>query len=227
MMSIAPKIEASWKEVLHDEFQKPYFMELKTFLLQEIAEKKIIYPHPKNIFAAFSACPFHKVRVVLLGQDPYHGKGQAHGLCFSVQKGVAVPPSLKNIYTELSASIPGFRIPQHGCLQKWAEQGVLMLNAVLTVRAGAPASHARKGWETFTDAVIRALSEKREGIIFVLWGRYAQEKGKAIDTNKHIVLKAPHPSPFSAHSGFFGCGHFARINDILRSRGEKEIDWQV
>lgn len=226
-MDVSPHIEGSWEKVLEDEFQKPYFSELKQFIVQEIEAGKTIYPSPKNIFHAFEKCPFHKVKVMILGQDPYHGPNQAHGLCFSVQKGVKIPPSLQNIYKELQQEFPDFVPPNHGFLESWAHQGILMLNAVLTVRAGSPASHAKKGWETFTDRVITEISEKKEGIIFLLWGRYAQQKGAHIDRNKHFVLEAAHPSPFSAHNGFFGCGHFAQANEILLSQKKEPIDWKI
>lgn len=222
-----PKIEKSWKKVLSDEFQKPYFQELKTFLVREREAKKMIYPPPKDIFHAFEVCPFSSVRVVILGQDPYHGAGQAHGLCFSVRHGTQTPPSLQNIYKELKNEFSNFVIPNHGNLEKWAKQGVLLLNAVLTVREGFPTSHAKKGWEHFSDAVIQKLSDEKEGLIFLLWGKYAQKKGKRIDRKKHTVLTAAHPSPLSAYNGFFGCEHFAQTNAILHQKGEKEIDWQV
>jgi len=218
------KIEKSWKKVLSEEFQKPYFIELKHFLVQEICQKKTIYPHPKNIFSAFDSCPFDATRVVILGQDPYHGENQAHGLCFSVYDGIPIPPSLKNIFKELRREFPDFSIPQTGNLMKWAEQGILLLNAVLTVQKNFAASHSGKGWEIFTDAVIQKISEEKEGIIFLLWGNYAKKKGMHIDRQKHFVLESAHPSPLSA-SRFFGCGHFARVNEILRERGEKEIVW--
>ncbi len=223
---VAPKIEASWKAVLADEFQKPYFAELKQFLVEQITAQKKVYPPPEQIFYAFEKCPFDQVKVVILGQDPYHGANQAHGLCFSVNKGIRVPPSLQNIYKELHSDL-GLSLPTHGNLETWTQQGVLLLNAVLSVQAGSPASHAGKGWEQFTDQVIKELSDRREGIIFLLWGRYAQQKGKIIDTSKHHALTAAHPSPFSAHNGFLGCKHFSQANDILESQGKKPIDWQI
>lgn len=185
----------------------------------------MLYPHPKNIFAALSSCPVEEVKVVILGQDPYHGLGQAHGLSFSVQDWVKLPPSLQNIYKELKLEYPEFEIPNSGNLTHWAEQGVLLLNSILTVEAGKPASHSKIGWETFTDSIISKLSQEREGLIFLLWGNFARSKKVLIDTQKHFVLEAPHPSPFSAHSGFFGCGHFKKVNEILKERAEKEIIW--
>lgn len=221
------QMESSWKQVLAEQFEQPYFGELRQFLQQEKAQKKTIYPPSSLIFNAFNSTPFDKVRVVILGQDPYHGDGQAHGLCFSVPNEIKkLPPSLKNIYKELQNDV-GFKIPSHGNLQKWTTQGVLLLNAILTVEANQPASHQKRGWEELTNAVIKKLSEQREGLIFVLWGNFAQQKATLIETPKHIILKAPHPSPFSAHSGFLGCKHFSQINDILRSKGETQIDWQV
>jgi uracil-DNA glycosylase len=222
------QIESSWKAVLHDEFEKPYFQQLKSFLYQEKAQGVKIFPPGKMIFSAFDATPFDKVRVVILGQDPYHGMGQAHGLCFSVLPGIAVPASLRNIYQELDDDpAVQFTIPQHGYLQSWAEQGVLMLNAILTVRAHQAASHQGKGWEQFTDAVIQKLNSEKEGRVFLLWGSYAQRKGAVLDSNKHLVLKAPHPSPLSAYRGFFGCRHFSQTNHFLDQKGEDMIRWQV
>ena len=224
-MSVNPQIEASWKEVLKEEFEKPYFAALKEFLLEE-KSKYAVYPPGELIFNAFRLTPFESVRVVLLGQDPYHGSGQAHGLCFSVPAGITVPPSLGNIFKEIERDI-GIPVPRHGSLEKWAREGVLMLNATLTVRAGQPGSHQRKGWETFTNAVISRLSEKRVGLVFLLWGKYAQEKEAIIDTNRHYLLKAAHPSPYSAYSGFFGCRHFSKTNAILKNHGLEEIDWRI
>lgn len=217
------KIEKSWKDALTDEFGKPYFKELAEFVRGEYLREKT-YPPPKYIFHTFELCPYDKVRVVILGQDPYHGKGQAHGLCFSVPDGVAVPPSLQNIYKEIHDDV-GVSVFKTGNLERWAAQGVLLLNATLTVRAGAPGSHQHKGWEDFTDAVIKKLSDDKENIIFLLWGKYAQEKGKVINGNKHSILKAAHPSPYSAANGFFGCRHFSKTNDYLKSIGEKPVDW--
>ena len=220
------QIEDSWKAALIEEFEKPYFAEIRRFLQEEKAAGKIIYPPGSLIFNAFNSTPFEKVRVVILGQDPYHGAGQAHGLCFSVQHGVKPPPSLVNIYKELKDDV-GFEIPKHGNLQKWTEQGVFLLNAMLTVEANQPASHQKKGWEEFTNAVIQNLSKDRNGLIFILWGNFAQQKAVLIDESKHTILKAAHPSPFSAYNGFFGCKHFSKTNEILKARGEVEIDWQV
>jgi uracil-DNA glycosylase len=222
----AVKIEESWKNALAAEWDKPYFAQLKAFLVQEKNEGQVIYPPGGLIFNAFDTTPFDQVKVVILGQDPYHGAGQAHGLCFSVQMGVAPPPSLVNIFKELHSDL-GLPIPRHGNLEGWARQGVLLLNTLLTVRASQPLSHKGKGWENFTDAAIQALNRDREGIIFLLWGKPAQEKGKIIDGSKHIVLRAAHPSPLSAHNGFFGCKHFSRVNEELEKQGLAPIDWQV
>ena len=221
----APQLEASWLDVLGDEFQKPYMLQLKQFLVGEKRQYKV-YPPGKLMFNAMNTTPFDKVKVVILGQDPYHGAGQAHGLSFSVRRGVAPPPSLVNIYKELQTSL-NIPIAKHGELTAWAEQGVLLLNTTLSVRAGTPKSHAGKGWETFTDRIIDELNQRREGIVFLLWGRHAQSKAERIDKNKHLVLESPHPSPFSAHYGFFGCGHFAAVNQHLESRGETPIDWRL
>lgn len=220
------QIDDSWKSALTDEFDKPYFKELKEFLAAEKNAGKLIYPPGPLIFNAFNSTPFDKVRVVIIGQDPYHGAQQAHGLCFSVQHGVKPPPSLVNIYKELKSDV-GFEIPNHGYLQAWTTQGVFLLNAILTVEANQPASHQKKGWEEFTNAAIYQLSKEREGLIFLLWGAFAQQKAALIDEKKHTILKAAHPSPFSAYNGFFGCKHFSKTNEILKSRGEAEINWQV
>ena len=220
------QIDDSWKIALADEFDKPYFKELRHFLTTEKQSGKTIYPPGSLIFNAFNSTPFDKVKVVILGQDPYHGGGQAHGLCFSVQYGVKPPPSLVNIYKELKSDV-GFEIPAHGNLQKWTEQGVFLLNAMLTVEANQPASHQKKGWEEFTNAVIQKLSKERSGLIFMLWGNFAQQKAVLIDETKHTILKAAHPSPFSAYNGFFGCKHFSKTNEILKAKGEEEIDWQI
>lgn len=225
MSNINPSLENSWKEHLQQEFEAPYFKELKKFLVIE-KEKYKVYPPGSLIFNAFNRTPFNKVKVVIIGQDPYHGHGQAHGLCFSVQYGVKPPPSLVNIFKELNSDI-GMEIPGHGNLEKWTDQGVFLLNATLTVRANQAGSHQKKGWENFTDTVIQHLSEKREGLVFILWGRYAQAKEAIIDTNKHHILKAAHPSPFSAYNGFFGCRHFSRTNEILLSKGLGPIDWSL
>lgn len=224
-MQLNVQIEESWKEVLAEEFGSSYFLELKEFLVEEKANQTV-YPPGNMIFNAFRLTPFHQVRVVVIGQDPYHGAGQAHGLCFSVQKGITPPPSLVNIFKEIQRDT-GAPMPTHGNLEAWARQGVLLLNATLTVRAGQPGSHQRKGWETFTDAVIRKLSEKRVGLVFLLWGKFAQEKEALVDTNRHYVLKAAHPSPFAAYNGFMGCSHFSRTNEILRKHGLEEINWKL
>lgn len=220
------KLNDSWKKVLIDEFDKDYMVRLREFLRQEKQQGKVIFPRGDEYFKAFDTTPFEKVKVVVLGQDPYHGPRQAHGLCFSVQKGVAFPPSLLNIFKEIHADL-GLPIPTHGCLTHWAEQGVLLLNSVLTVEQGRAAAHQGKGWEQFTDRVIRELAEQREGVVFMLWGSYAIKKGQFIDRKRHLVLTAPHPSPLSAHRGFLGCKHFSQANAFLQSRGEKPIDWTV
>ena len=217
----------SWSDMLGAEKQQPYFQQIMQFVQQQRAAGKTIYPPQQDVFNAFKYTDFDNVKVVILGQDPYHGPSQAHGLCFSVQPGVKTPPSLVNMYKELAQDIPGFNIPNHGFLEKWAEQGVLLLNTVLTVEQGQAHSHAKIGWEEFTDKVIQQLSHYREGIVFLLWGSHAQRKGSVIDTSKHHVLKAPHPSPLSAHRGFFGCKHFSTANNLLQQQGLHPIDWQV
>ena len=226
MSEINPNIEESWKEALEEDFNSTYFSELKAFLLNEKQTGQIIYPPGKQIFTAFNNTPFDKVKVVILGQDPYHGEGQAHGLSFSVLPGTNLPPSLQNIFKEIQSDL-NIPIPQTGNLEKWTMQGVLLLNAILTVRANQPGSHQKKGWENFTDSVIRQLSAQRSGIVFILWGKYAQAKEVLIDTTKHFILKSPHPSPFSAYSGFFGCKHFSKTNEILLREGKKPIDWNL
>lgn len=221
------QIEDSWKQVLKQEFSKPYFQQVVTFLKTEKVQKKVIYPPGSLIFNAFNQTPFEKVRVVLLGQDPYHGAGQAHGLCFSVQDGVQPPPSLINIYKEIEADI-GVGMPaRYGNLTKWAQQGVLLLNAFLTVRANEPASHSKIGWEEFTNSVIKKISDEKQGVVFLLWGKFAQQKQELIDETKHFVLKAAHPSPFSADKGFFGCRHFSKTNELLIKQGFEPIDWKL
>jgi len=217
------KIEPTWKEVLQDEFDRPYFELLTRFVRKEY-ETQTIYPPARLIFNAFNLCPFDKAKVVIIGQDPYHGYGQAHGLCFSVNDGVQFPPSLINIFKEIEddLSIP---FPKSGNLERWAKQGVLLLNATLTVRSGQAGSHQQKGWEEFTDCVIKRLADHREGLVFMLWGSYAQRKGLVIDTSKHLVLQAVHPSPLSAHRGFLGCKHFSQANAYLQKRGETPIQW--
>jgi uracil-DNA glycosylase len=225
MEKVDPVIEASWKEALRDEFNKEYFHNLKLFLLEE-KKKYRVFPQGNLIFNAFNHTPFEKVKVVLLGQDPYHGPGQAHGLCFSVPEGVQKPPSLLNILKELKSDL-GFDEPPHGNLTKWADQGVLLLNATLTVRENQAGSHQNHGWETFTDTAIRKLSQHREGLVFILWGNYAIAKKAFIDTSRHDILTSVHPSPLSAHRGFFGCRHFSHVNKLLRQRGIGEIDWRI
>ncbi len=222
---INPQIEETWKNVLNEEFQKEYFIKLKQFLIEE-KKRYMVYPPGSQIFAAFNQTPFNKVKVVILGQDPYHGQGQAHGLCFSVPKGVPMPPSLQNIFKELNSDL-GLPIPTHGNLKKWAGQGVLLLNATLTVRANQAGSHQNKGWEIFTDATIRSLSDQCKGLVFMLWGNYAQAKASIIDSRKHFILTAPHPSPLSASRGFFGCKHFSKTNRLLLSVGKEPIDWSL
>jgi uracil-DNA glycosylase len=220
------RMEASWKKRLAPEFTKPYMQSLRAFLKNEIDSGKIIYPKPAEWFAAFEHAPFDKVKVVILGQDPYHGPGQAHGLCFSVRPGVVPPPSLVNIYKELKADL-GIERAGHGYLMSWADQGVLLLNAVLTVRDGQAAAHQGQGWEQFTDRAIHLLNGEREHIAFVLWGAYAQKKGAFIDRKKHLVLESPHPSPLSASRGFFGSRPFSKINQYLEAHGERPIDWRL
>lgn len=217
-------IDPEWAEILDQEFKKPYFEQLKTFIRLE-KKQFTIYPPGPEIFSAFNHTPFSQVKVVLIGQDPYHGPRQANGLCFSVTRGILPPPSLKNIFKELNNDL-GIPIPQHGDLSSWADQGVLMLNATLTVRAGEAGSHQNNGWEIFTDEVIRILSKKKQGLIFLLWGRYAHSKESLIDATKHFILKAAHPSPL-ARGAFFGSKHFSKTNEILKNKGEKEIDWKL
>lgn len=225
-MSIQPKIHESWLNQLQEEFERPYFSALKSFLVEEKRKGKVIYPPGSQIFNAFDTTPFEQVKVVILGQDPYHGPGQAHGLSFSVLEGIKPPPSLRNIFKEQVEDV-GITIPNHGNLSYWAEQGVLMLNATLTVEARKAGSHQMKGWELFTDAVIKKISKNKEGVVFLLWGNFAKSKSDLIDAGKHTILKAAHPSPFSAHNGFFGCKHFSKTNEILQKQGDKEINWQL
>jgi uracil-DNA glycosylase len=225
MSEINPQIEPSWKEMLKDEFGSAYFGQLREFLVREKSTGKTIYPPGKQIFSAFDYTPFDKVKVVIIGQDPYHGAGQAHGLCFSVADGITPPPSLVNIFKEIRDDL-GIPIPKKGCLEKWARQGVLLLNATLTVQANAAGSHQGKGWEQFTDAVIKTISDKKTGVVFLLWGNYAKGKEKLIDTSKHYVLKAAHPSPL-AGGAFFGCRHFSKTNELLQKQGLEPIDWQI
>lgn len=218
------KIEASWKTVLNEEFGRSYFKDLSAFVKNEYRSGKI-YPAPKNIFKAFDSCPFDKVKVVIIGQDPYHGIGQANGLCFAVNTSVSIPPSLKNIFKEIENDLK-IKTDDNGDLTRWSSQGVLLLNATLTVRANSPGSHQGKGWEEFTDSVINKLSEGRENLVFILWGNYAKNKGLKIDRSKHLVFEAQHPSPFSAYNGFFGCRHFSKTNEYLKKLGKTEIDWR-
>lgn len=221
------KIEPSWKAELKEEFKKPYFLQIATFLKTEKALNKVIYPPGTLIFNAFNQTPFNKLKVVIIGQDPYHGAGQAHGLSFSVQNGIKPPPSLVNIYKEIQQDI-GIAMPkEYGNLTNWAQQGVLLLNAALTVRDGEPFSHAKFGWADFTDSVIQKISDKKKGVVFLLWGKFAQDKQVLIDETKHHVLKAAHPSPFSADKGFFGCKHFSKTNEFLVKEGHQPIDWKL
>ncbi len=220
------KLEPGWKKQMLPEFEQPYMQELRAFLSQRKKADAIIYPPRDQMFNAFNATPFDQVKVVILGQDPYHGAGQAHGLCFSVQAGVPIPPSLRNIYAELGTDL-AFEAPDHGHLQAWAEQGVFLLNSVLTVENGNAGAHQGKGWERFTDAAVRALAEQREGIVFMLWGSYAHKKGQFIDRSKHCVLRSPHPSPLSAYRGFLGCRHFSKANAWLEEKGLGAVDWAL
>ncbi len=221
------KIEPSWKAELKEEFKKPYFLQIATFLKTEKALNKVIYPPGTLIFNAFNQTPFNKLKVVIIGQDPYHGAGQAHGLSFSVQNGIKPPPSLVNIYKEIQRDI-GIAMPkEYGNLTNWAQQGVLLLNAALTVRDGEPFSHAKFGWADFTDSVIQKISDNKKGVVFLLWGKFAQDKQVLIDETKHHVLKAAHPSPFSADKGFFGCKHFSKTNEFLVKKGHQPIDWKL
>lgn len=217
------RIDSSWKEHLQQEFDKPYFKELTDFVRQEYSTTEV-FPPARLIFNAFDLCPFDQVKVVIIGQDPYHGPGQAHGLCFSVNDGIQFPPSLKNIFKEIESDL-GRPVPASGNLTRWAQQGVLLLNATLTVRAHQAGSHQKRGWETFTDAVIRELATRRDGLVFILWGSYAQKKGAFIDRDRHLVLQSAHPSPLSAYNGFFGNHHFSQANHWLESHGQHPIDW--
>lgn len=225
MQPINPDIDQGWKEILWEEFQSPYFNELKRFLVEE-KKQFTVYPPGNLIFNAFQHTPFDGVKAVILGQDPYHGAGQAHGLCFSVPPGIRQPPSLVNILKELKSDLE-IPIPDHGNLEKWADQGVLLINATLTVRANQAGSHQNKGWETFTNRVIETISAQKSGVVFLLWGRYAQAKESLIDGQKHLILKAAHPSPFSAYNGFFGCRHFSKTNEYLEQQGIHGIDWTM
>jgi uracil-DNA glycosylase len=225
-MADGVKLHDSWKAPLGPQFASPYMQELKRFLLDEKARGRRIFPKGSEYFRALDLTPLDKVRVVILGQDPYHGEGQAHGLCFSVRPGVRTPPSLVNIYKEIESDL-GVRPARHGFLEHWAEQGVLLLNSVLTVQMGQAASHRDRGWEKFTDAIIRLVNDKPDPVVFLLWGSYAQRKAGFVDTSRHLVLKAPHPSPLSAHNGFFGCQHFSQANAFLESKGLPPIDWAL
>ncbi len=219
------QLEPAWLVVLKDEFEKAYMQALRAFLLRE-TQQYTVYPRGSDMFNAFNSAPFDKVKVVILGQDPYHGPGQAHGLCFSVPQGIKPPPSLVNIFKELELSL-GLKRPSHGCLESWAQQGVFLLNTCMSVRAGMANSHAGQGWEIFTSRAIQELNDKREGIVFMLWGSSARAKAEMIDKSKHLVLEAPHPSPLSAHRGFLGCGHFRQANEYLQARGEEPINWAL
>lgn len=222
------RLEESWKSALADEFDAPYMRSLREFLLVQKRERRVIYPHSDHIFAALDLCPLPETKVVIIGQDPYHGPKQAHGLCFSVQPGVSQPPSLANIFREINDDLGTAQQrldPERGCLEPWARQGVLLLNAVLTVERGRAGSHQGKGWEIFTDRVVDALCRHREHLVFMLWGSYARKKGASIDRDRHLVLTAPHPSPLSAHRGFFGCRHFSKANAYLEVHGQGPIDW--
>ena len=219
--------QLAWHDVIGAEKLQDYFQQTLNFVESERALGKAVYPPAKDVFNAFRATEFGDIKVVILGQDPYHGPKQAHGLCFSVLPGIKPPPSLVNMYKELSQDIEGFEIPTHGYLQSWAEQGVLLLNTVLTVEQGKAHSHSKTGWETFTDRVIEAINQHQSGVIFLLWGSHAQKKGRFIDRKRHHILEAPHPSPLSAHRGFFGCRHFSRANHLLQSMGKSEIDWRL
>ncbi|ADY52534.1 Uracil-DNA glycosylase [Pseudopedobacter saltans DSM 12145] len=221
------QLESSWLKVLDKEFEKDYMVSLKQFLISEKQQNKVIFPPSTEIFNAFNLTPFDKVKVVIIGQDPYHGYGQAHGLSFSVKDHVRLPPSLQNIYKELETDIEGFKIPTSGNLTKWAKQGVLLLNATLTVEANKAGSHQKRGWETFTDEAIKAVSDYKQGVVFILWGRFAQDKERLIDTSKHYIIKSAHPSPFSAYNGFFGSKPFSKTNEFLKKQNLQPIDWQV
>ena len=220
------KLEPSWLSRLAPEFDKDYMVQLRNFLREEKQSGKRVFPPGSEIFSAFEHTPLERVKVVILGQDPYHGEGQAHGLCFSVRRGVALPPSLRNIFKELHSEL-GIPEPAHGCLDAWADRGVLLINSVLSVECARAASHQGRGWEQFTDQVIDVINRERTGVVFMLWGSYAQRKGAIIDPARHCILKAPHPSPLSAHRGFFGCGHFLAANDYLRAQGETPVDWRL
>lgn len=218
--------DRGWQEHLAGEFSQPYMQALAEFLASEESAGKVLFPDSKHCFNALNSTPLDQVRVVILGQDPYHGPGQAHGLCFSVRPDIPPPPSLVNMFKEIQSDL-GIAPPDHGCLQPWAEQGVLLLNSVLTVVQGQAGAHRGKGWETFTDRVIETVNREREGVVFLLWGSYARKKGQHIDRNRHLVLEGPHPSPLSAYRGFFGCKHFSRANEWLREQGKEPVDWKL
>ncbi|MEI7594615.1 MAG: uracil-DNA glycosylase [Bacteroidota bacterium] len=224
-IEVNPKIEDSWRAILENEFKKAYFIDLKRFLIEE-KSKFSVYPPGNLMFSAFNLTPFENVKVVIIGQDPYHGDGQAHGLSFSVPEGIKPPPSLANIFKELNTDL-NIPIQKNGCLDKWAKQGVLLLNATLSVRANQAGSHQKKGWEQFTDAAISNISEKKQGVVFILWGNFAKEKQKLIDESKHFILTAAHPSPFSAYNGFLGCKHFSKANELLIKQGKEPIEWDI
>jgi len=217
----------NWSDIINQEKKKSYLQDTLNYVQQRREQNIQIYPPQDEIFNAFSYTPFDQVKIVMLGQDPYHGKNQAHGICFSVKPGIKIPPSLRNIYKELATDIEGFDIPTHGYLKNWATQGILMLNAVLTVEEGKANSHKKLGWETFTDVIIDKINQEKQGVIFLLWGQQAQKKCAHIDTNKHIILTAPHPSPLSAHRGFLGCKHFSQANTLLKKQGKTPIQWQI
>jgi uracil-DNA glycosylase len=225
-MGKAVQLEGSWLARLAPQFEQPYMADLRAFLLAEKKAGKTVFPAGGEIFNAFAHTPLEQVKIVILGQDPYHGSGQAHGLCFSVRAGVQIPPSLQNIFKEIRDEL-GYPVPSHGDLTSWADQGVLLLNSVLSVESGRAASHQGKGWETFTDQVIEVVNRERDGAVFMLWGSYAQRKGSIIDRQRHCVLTSPHPSPLSAHRGFFGCGHFVAANEYLQAHGKEPIDWRL
>lgn len=226
MDAIKSPLPESWLKQLGEEFNKEYMVNLKSFLAEELSQNKSIYPNKSEIFSAFNLTPFNKVKLVIIGQDPYHGPHQAHGLCFSVKPGIKAPPSLKNIYKELKSDL-NLEAPNHGFLESWAKNGVLMLNNVLTVEQSKPASHQKQGWEIFTDKVVDTLNNECENLVFLLWGSHAQKKAANVNRKKHLVLECPHPSPFSAHKGFLGCKHFSKSNEYLQSHGIKPIDWSL
>lgn len=220
-------LDATWKATLNDEIKKTYYLDLQKYLAKERLAGALVFPPEKDIFHAFHLTPFDAVKVVILGQDPYHGENQANGLAFSVRKGLKIPPSLRNIFKELAFEYPDFKLPEHGDLSSWAKQGVLLLNTTLTVAKGMPASHQGLGWEEFTDTVIQKLSSERENLVFLLWGKLAIKKSALIDPNKHVIFTAPHPSPFSAHTGFLGCNHFVKTNEYLKAHNKSPIHWDL